>query len=134
MNNVYSPPEKKLPYKFAEALAARAKTLLLATATPVQLHSMELWDLLYILSMNNPQVLGSPNIFGTIPDFIVDQWVTDMLEDKAWDENTVLQIIEERQQNPFTLKETTESLDTDWEGAAEVLNQTEAFRELAGGW
>ena len=54
-------PEKKLLYQFAEQLAARAKTLLLATATPVQLHSMELWDLLYILSMNNPQVLGSPN-------------------------------------------------------------------------
>ncbi len=39
----------------------RFKTVLLATATPVQLHSMELWDLLYILSVNNPQVLGSPN-------------------------------------------------------------------------
>lgn len=73
-------------------------------------------------------------IFGTVPDFIVDQWVTDMLDDKAWDENTVLTIIAERQQNPFTLKETTESLDSDWEGAAEVLNQTEAFRELLGGW
>jgi superfamily II DNA or RNA helicase len=73
-------------------------------------------------------------IFGTVPDFIVDQWVTDMLEDKAWDENTVLTIISERKENPFTLKETTESLDTDWEGTAEVLNQTEAFRALAGGW
>jgi hypothetical protein len=73
-------------------------------------------------------------IFGTVPDFIVDQWVTDMLEDRAWDGNTVLTIIAERQENPFTLKETTESLDTDWEGTAEVLNQTEAFRELLGGW
>lgn len=73
-------------------------------------------------------------IFGTVPDFIVDQWVTDMLDDKAWDENTVLSIIAERQENPFTLKETTESLDTDWESTAEVLNQTEVFGELAGGW
>lgn len=73
-------------------------------------------------------------IFGTVPDFIVDQWVTDMLNDKAWDENTVLSIIAERQENPFTLKETTESLNTDWESTAEVLNQTETFRELAGGW
>lgn len=73
-------------------------------------------------------------IFGTVPDFIVDQWVTDMLNDKAWDENTVLSIIAERQKNPFTLKETTESLNTDWESTAEVLNQTETFRELAGGW
>jgi superfamily II DNA or RNA helicase len=73
-------------------------------------------------------------VFGTIPDFIVDQWVTDMLENKAWDENTVLNIIAERQTNPFTLKETTETLDTDWEGTADVLNQTEAFRELLNGW
>lgn len=73
-------------------------------------------------------------IFGTVPDFIVDQWVTDMLDDKAWDGSTVLTIIAERQMNPFTLKETTESLDTDWEGTAEVLNQTEAIRELIAGW
>jgi hypothetical protein len=45
-----------------------------------------------------------------------------------------LTIIAERNDNPFTLKETTESLDTDWDGTAEVLNQTEAFRALLGGW
>ena len=73
-------------------------------------------------------------IFGTVPDFIVDQWVTDMLEDRAWDKNAVLNLITEREQNPFTVKETTESLDTDWEATAEVLNQTEAYRELLGGW
>ena len=73
-------------------------------------------------------------IFGTIPDFIVDQWVTDMLDDKEWDANTVLTIIAERDKNPFTLKETTESLDADWDGTAEVLNQAEAMRELMGGW
>jgi superfamily II DNA or RNA helicase len=73
-------------------------------------------------------------IFGTVPDFIVDQWVTDMLEDRTWDENKVLTIIAERQQNPFTVKETTESLDADWEATAEVLNQNEAYRELLAGW
>ena len=73
-------------------------------------------------------------IFGTIPDFIVDQWVTDMLDDKEWDANTVLTIIAERDENPFTLKETTESLDADWDGTAEVLNQADAVRELMGGW
>jgi hypothetical protein len=73
-------------------------------------------------------------IFGTIPDFIVDQWVTDMLDDKEWDENTVLTIIAEREQNPFTLKETTESLDADWDGTAEVLNQADATQELMSGW
>jgi hypothetical protein len=35
--------------------------MLLATATPVQLHPIELWDLLSILSVNNPQVLGGAN-------------------------------------------------------------------------
>ena len=59
--NVYGPPEKRLLYKFAERLAGQTKTLLLATATPVQLHPMELWDLLCILSVNNPQVLGGAN-------------------------------------------------------------------------
>ena len=82
----------------------------------------------------NARIQEVTAIFGTIPDFIVDQWVTGMLENKAWDENTVLTIIAERQQNPFTLKKTTESLDTDWQGTAEVLNQSEAFRELVGGW
>lgn len=73
-------------------------------------------------------------IFGTIPDFIVDQWVTDLLDGKEWDANTVLTIINERDENPFTLKETTESLDADWDGTAEVLNQADAMRELMGGW
>ena len=73
-------------------------------------------------------------IFGTVPDFIVDEWVTDMLEDRAWDENTILTIITERRKNPFTVKETTESLDTDWEATAEVLNRNVAFQELLGGW
>lgn len=58
-NNVFKPAEKKSLYQFAERLAGRTKSLLLATATPVQLHPMELWDLLHILSINNPQVLGT---------------------------------------------------------------------------
>ncbi len=69
-------------------------------------------------------------IFGTIPDFIVDKWVTDMLEDRVWDENTILTVIAEREQNPFTLKETTESLDADWDSTVEVLNQADALRML----
>jgi len=73
-------------------------------------------------------------IFGVVPDFIVDQWVTDRLENRAWDENTVLTLITERQQNPFTLKETTESLAADWDATAEVLNQIEVYRQLLGGW
>ncbi len=57
--NVHRAPEKKSLYRFAERLAACTRTMLLATATPVQLHPMELWDLLSILSVNNPQVMGT---------------------------------------------------------------------------
>lgn len=57
-----------------------------------------------------------------------------MLDDRTWDENTILTIIAERRENPFTLKETTESLEADWEATAEVLNQNEALRELLHGW
>jgi len=82
----------------------------------------------------NDRIQEITAIFGTVPDFIVDQWVTDMLEDRTWDENTILTIIAERRENPFTLKETTESLEADWEATAEVLNQNEALRELLHGW
>lgn len=74
------------------------------------------------------------NIFGTIPDFIVDQWVTDMLEDKEWDDNTILTIIADRERNPFTLKETVESLDADWDNTAEVLNPADATKMLLSAW
>lgn len=73
-------------------------------------------------------------IFGTIPDFIVDRWVEDMLQEKEWDENTVLTIITDQQQNPFTIKETMESLDADWDSTVEVLNQIDAFQELLCSW
>ncbi len=73
-------------------------------------------------------------IFGTIPDFIVDQWVQDMLNDKEWDNNTILQVIQDRQQNPFTIKETTEYLTSDWEDTAEVLSQNVLQEQFMGGW
>jgi len=73
-------------------------------------------------------------IFGSVPDFIVDRWVDDMLEKKQWDENTLLTIISDQRQNPFVVKETTESLDDDWESTAEVLNKNDSLRELLGNW
>ena len=56
--NVFNPPDKNSWYEWAERLAGQTKTMLLATATPIQLHPMELWDLLNVLSVNNDQVLG----------------------------------------------------------------------------
>ena len=46
---------------FLYQVAPRAKSVLLATATPVQMHPVEAWDLLDILARDNEYVLG--NIF-----------------------------------------------------------------------
>lgn len=73
-------------------------------------------------------------IFGSIPDFIVDQWVKDVLNDKAWDNNTVLQIIADRAQNPFTMRETTEFLTSDWEDSAEVRSRNVLHQGFLSGW
>jgi hypothetical protein len=43
---------------FLRVIGQRTKSMLLATATPVQLHPVEAWDLLHILSHGNDGVLG----------------------------------------------------------------------------
>lgn len=43
---------------FLKEIGPRTKSMLLATATPVQLHPVEAWDLLDILSKGNDSVLG----------------------------------------------------------------------------
>ncbi len=53
--------EKSEPNKlmaFLREMGTRTKSMLLATATPVQLHPVEAWDLLHILSHGNDGVLG----------------------------------------------------------------------------
>lgn len=44
---------------FLLEVAKKTKSMLLATATPVQIHPIEAWDLLYILSQGNDFVLGN---------------------------------------------------------------------------
>ena len=73
-------------------------------------------------------------IFGTVPDFSVDRWVEDMLENKKWDDQTLLTVISDQRENPFVVKETTESLDADWDSTTEILNRNNAYRELLDGW
>jgi len=54
--------EKPQPTKIMEFLLEISKnthSMLLATATPVQMYPIEAWDLLYILSQKNDSVLGS---------------------------------------------------------------------------
>jgi PLD-like domain/Helicase conserved C-terminal domain/SNF2-related domain len=43
---------------FLRSIGPKTKSMLLATATPVQLHPVEAWDLLHILSHGNEGVLG----------------------------------------------------------------------------
>ena len=43
---------------FLRMIGPRTKSMLLATATPVQLHPVEAWDLLHVLSHGNDGVLG----------------------------------------------------------------------------
>ncbi len=45
--------------RFLREISPRTKSLLLATATPVQLHPIEAWDLLKILATGNNMVLGN---------------------------------------------------------------------------
>jgi len=44
---------------FLLQIAIKTRTLLMATATPVQMHPIEAWDLLYILSRNAHFVIGN---------------------------------------------------------------------------
>lgn len=57
-NNFYSFQKTNL-YEYLLRIATRTKSLLLATATPIQLHPVELWDLLNVLSQGSDRVLGT---------------------------------------------------------------------------
>lgn len=55
----HSPDPNNL-YRFLLEVSLKTKSMLLATATPIQMHPIELWDLMNILSQKNDSVLGSP--------------------------------------------------------------------------
>ena len=62
--NVHRPNEKADPnnlLRFMRDIAPHTRSLLLATATPIQLHPIEAWDLLDILARGNNVVLGNQN-------------------------------------------------------------------------
>lgn len=54
------PAEPNNLLRFMRQLALRTRSLLLATATPVQLHPVEAWDLLSLLGQGDEAVLGNP--------------------------------------------------------------------------
>ncbi|RMH11776.1 MAG: helicase SNF2 [Gammaproteobacteria bacterium] len=60
--NVHRPQEKADPnnlLQFMWEISPRTRSLLLATATPIQLHPIEVWDLLDVLARGNEMVLGN---------------------------------------------------------------------------
>lgn len=74
------------------------------------------------------------DIFGTIPDFITDNWVHAMLEHRSLTESDLVQMVTGEARSPFTLKETYEYLDEEWESTAEVLNSKEAMSLFLQSW
>jgi superfamily II DNA or RNA helicase len=52
-------PDPNNLFTFLCEVAPRTHSLLLATATPVQIHPIEAWDLLYILAQGNELVFGN---------------------------------------------------------------------------
>ena len=74
------------------------------------------------------------DIFGTIPDYITDAWVDAMVEDKEISENDLVQMVTGEARSPFSVKETYEYLDDEWENTAEVLNSKEVIKVFMEGW
>jgi hypothetical protein len=58
-NRDHEKPDPNRLLAFMHRIAERARTLLLATATPVQLRPVEAWDLLDVLSRGDDSVLGN---------------------------------------------------------------------------
>ena len=59
-NRPYADAEPNNLLRFLREISPRTKSLLLATATPVQLHPVEAFDLLDALAQESPAVLGVP--------------------------------------------------------------------------
>ena len=79
-------------YGFLLDISKKTKSLLLATATPVQLYPIELWDLMNILSQKNDSVLGSPasnwrkqSKLAKGLDLIMGKKTTTLLSPENWD-------------------------------------------------
>ena len=61
-------PEMNNLYKFLMSISVKTKSMLLATATPIQLYPIELWDLMNILSQKNDSILGSKSSLWRKPE------------------------------------------------------------------
>ena len=87
-NSPNEPPDPNNLMRFLHEISDRAKSMILATATPVQLHPIEAWDMLDILSRGSDRVFGNawsnwrraseviPIVMGeeSIPEDVHDAW------------------------------------------------------------
>ncbi len=76
-------------YAFLFKLASRTRSMLFATATPVQMHPIEAWDLLRILAEANDHVLGSGSSRWRRPElalpYLMEEQVVPEDEQELWD-------------------------------------------------
>ena len=66
-NSPYQKADPNNLLRFMQEIAPKTRSLLLATATPVQLHPIEAWDLLDVLSRGDDSVLGNSHSFWRRP-------------------------------------------------------------------
>lgn len=59
INRPFEPVQPNNLLAFMQQIARQTRSLLLATATPIQLHPIEAWDLLDVLARGNEAVLGN---------------------------------------------------------------------------
>lgn len=83
-------PEPNNLMKFLLEVSKRTKSMLLATATPVQLYPIEAWDLLYILAQGSDAVLGNAfSMWRRYPkkaiDLITGKLVLDRFDRENWE-------------------------------------------------
>lgn len=76
--------------RFLLEISKRTKSMLLATATPVQLNPIEAWDLLNILAQGSDSVLGNPfSMWRRYPSkglrLIMGQEILDRLDRENWE-------------------------------------------------
>ena len=66
--------EQRNLLKFLRQIATRTKSMILATATPIQIHPIEAWDLLDVLSQGNSAVLGENEMskWSSSPESAID--------------------------------------------------------------